>query len=153
MIQSFIKEMLARIKAVNLKKDGALAPKSEVEPGERVVGILSDDLKKFHVVLRSYTENTHNECLRAHSRMSKPTPEDMTLAQRHILAHGRLDILRDVFWQGVKEQFPVLVKERKIGLRKDWKVVICPRENEMDQAHRLTEDLGAIMTLIARMEA
>lgn len=133
-MQRFLKDLLEKIEAVDLANT-LHVPDGEVEDGEKVVGILPDDMKRFYVVfsdsIDELTERVEDEQERLEELVAKPvsefTPEDHTFAQQHVLARKKQEIVKDLFWLGVENAFPELTLVGSMGVRKDWQVVSCRR--------------------------
>jgi len=103
----------------------------EVEKGEKVLGVLSENLKRLSFVLSHHRAATAAECQKTHSLMEKvtlsrkkPSQKDMGILQEHVLDHVVSDAIAELFWASVKEEFPEAVLcQHGIGIRKGWKIV------------------------------
>ena len=127
-------ELAEQSKAVDLN-DGIPVPDEEVRDGERVVGVLSDDLKRLYVVWTRSLEEQLAVCEEKHAKMLQRA-QSMSNSElvasglaaeikEHELLHGRLDLIKNIFWHEVKTAFPeVILEGGGVGLRKDWKVVV-----------------------------
>jgi hypothetical protein len=150
-MEQLLKDLLDRMGKVDLAA-GIPIQMKEVEEGEVVAGILSDDLKRFFIVFNQMGDELANECEKAHGLVDKlladpsiaDAAETKAVVLRHNSLHKRQDVLAELFWQGVKEQFPeAAASADKIVLRKDWQVAMS-REQSEDPLIELIS-LGALL--------
>ncbi|MFA5878503.1 MAG: hypothetical protein WC845_04015 [Candidatus Staskawiczbacteria bacterium] len=134
-MQQFLKDLLDRIEKADLGGKTAV-PKGEVGTDDKVVGILPDDLKKLWVVLNADSIDLAKQCESTHDAAWRvtaerhPSAKNRDIAQQHILAHSRHELIRSLFWHGVKAAFPqAVIGDGSIGLCKDWQVTISPPDN------------------------
>ncbi|MCX6760222.1 MAG: hypothetical protein NTW46_02670 [Candidatus Nealsonbacteria bacterium] len=127
-----LQQWLKRAKAVDLS-DGTLAPKSKVEKGEKVIGVLPDELKRFYAVYDASADELDAAHVQIEAEIDAvKDPKDATrekaddIALRHELCHTRHEIVWNFFWGNVRLAFPEIISERSIGIRKGWKVVVMP---------------------------
>ena len=134
-MQKFIEELLKEIGTVDLTE--AVGPDRKVGQGDKVVGVMSDDLKRFCVVYRQACDDKDVQCAKVHEQLgaiagkpfSEITAEEWTIVQDHYMLHGQTKAIQDLFWLAVKMEFKELfITQRGIGLRKDWTVVTYPVE-------------------------
>jgi hypothetical protein len=134
-------DLMKKIEAVKLDKN-IPAPQEELREGETVVGILPDGLKKIFVFLDNLSEESQKEyrasreCIdslikKLSDSPSKMKPEEKSIMVNYTLAYRRCEFVSDLFWHGVKEEFPkTVLTPYNIGLRKGWKVVIATQRRD-----------------------
>lgn len=131
----FLREMLERASAVNLKVVGIAMPKSEVFKGEEVLGTLSDDLKRLYVAMMIFNKEVEGRCENLHAwaeELTKKveggqveiTPADRLKLQEHTLDHEKVGLFRKLFWNAVRGEFSnSVIQDGNLALREDWQVV------------------------------
>lgn len=116
-------------------------PKLGLKSGEELIGILPDALKPFFATMCNHHDRVTATCASVHKKIGETildphttleSPEIVSMVEHH-LAHEKADLVGKLFWHGVYEAFPVMSElaesqKRPIGIRKDWQVVICPRQ-------------------------
>lgn len=124
-----LRELLEKIEAVNLS-NGSPVPEAELEEGEKVVGVMPGDLRRFYAVYYNSYDELTKRCKQAHQRLKKIVeigsidPEDIVFSRQHVLEHKRQELVRALFWHSVEEAFPDLILNgESVGIRKDWQVV------------------------------
>ena len=122
-----LSDILARAGKVKVR-DAKLAPLGEMEDGEKVVGVLPEDLKGLFGVMQESQlqlvtthENLEARISKLRGKMTKDEAE--SIQHEHAVAHCEADFIRQCFWTSVRMAFPQLVSEPAIGLRKNWQVV------------------------------
>ena len=137
-MKSLLGEILEKMALVDLAKISQSDPQ-EVGAGENVLGVMSDDLKRLHVVYCDFCAKLSAECKRVQSelyRMEQESPEKVpeearTLSEEHNALHLRCDKLRDIFWMFVSAEFPQTAEDRfNVAIRKYWQVIVYPNGNE-----------------------
>jgi|SRR3989344_2971080 len=124
----FLRKIMGRMSEVSLK--GIKSPDDELEEGDRVVGVLSDDIKRLHFVMGSSIDRNIEMCKSLQKEFdgleeSEISEERLTQARQECLfAHLECDFLKSAFWTCVKFEFPELVGVRGVAIRKDWQVVV-----------------------------
>ncbi len=123
-----VKSILARMSEVSLTD--AKSPQEDLEEGDRVVGILTDDLKRLHVVmvksiktLKSVTQQI-DEWIKSLEGKEIPEYDEAGRKKKFFLATIDCETLTMCFWNSVRNEFPEIAGEKSIGLRKDWQVVV-----------------------------
>ncbi len=121
----FLKKVMGMVSEASLK--GVKLPDYELEEGEKVVGTLSDDLKKLYVVMLGAKEKTKA----LHDRLEKeiselgdniPKGKKKAIVQEHAMVHLEEDLIESAFWTCVRLEFPEVGSD-DVGLRQDWQVV------------------------------
>lgn len=137
-------EMLAsKMREVDLRNLSAkAAPSDEVPRGAKVLGVMSDDLKKLFVVKNDMSDMLNERCPAFHDKMvamkkglsKNPDPakqsEFESLMRSHDLEHKRRELTRDYFWFCVREEFPETLypEEATIQICQDWQVALISKE-------------------------
>lgn len=148
-----LKQLSAQIAAVSMAS--IKAPKTEVKPGEVVVGVLPASLRKFHAVHSRRIDALQAQCKKSHQILDrlkkagkgKESPKDLLAGSQHALAHEEMELVSKLYWLAVRQAFPVqLAVASGVGLRKGWKVVRMPAQ-ESRGIELETNPLGAILAL------
>jgi len=134
-MQQFLKDLFEEIEDADIGPE-AQGSAEEVREREIVVGVMPDNLKRIYVVFRQSCENSNAFIQEWQVRLERAfnTPrflisaDDWKLMQEYVEQKNRHEILEKIFWAAVKEAFPndLLVTDDIIGIREDWKVVLCP---------------------------
>ena len=150
-MQLFMREFADKVDAVDLSDPTIKPPQLEVQDGERVVGILGDDMRKFYITFLRYVAELKKRCEVDHPliRMAarKPqadlTADDIALGSQHHLLHERVKLIAKMFFYGVRERFPEAADENlKVCLRKNWQVTVTSwRDDPVDEL-MLTQSNG-----------
>ncbi len=139
---NFLRSLLAEAEAMDLA--AVPDPGIEVAKGEKVLGALSDDLKRFYAVYIKYCEQMTEQCVEVKRRDRKAIDSlpllkaDQVLSStiyQHFLDHRKHEIVRNLFWLFVDEIFPKAKKENSAGrgIRAGWKVVALASVDESPQ--------------------
>jgi hypothetical protein len=136
---SLLNDLVKRVGEVKL--DSKLAAKlEELEPGERIVGVLPEELQRFCIVYINAVEELdklHKLYKLFGIRCSKKTKARKKVTDRQLAKIGkkcdieqrRLDFIKTAFWSAVSCwsvascDFPI-IDEASIGIRKNWRVVV-----------------------------
>jgi len=140
----FLKEMLERIQAVDLSKFNADDEFGDIMPGDELVGVIPENIRKIYVAVLQHGEEVQKSCPAVHKRMAElkqsrkegnikmPEKADLELIQGHALAHDERDLFRDYFWICVKRHFNSnYLITGNLSLRKGWEVVSWCDEIEL----------------------
>jgi hypothetical protein len=100
----------------------------DVGSGEQVKGILGIQGRKLYSAMRRQQELISTQATEAGK--GKEIPEMLAAIKEIELNSRRHDLLKEIFWQEIKEEFSL--DGQGIGIRKDWQVVILPEEAEDD---------------------
>ena len=148
----FLNKLLGMLGEVSL--NNVLSPATELERGDKVVGILPDDLKKLYWVAE-FTEHKFatlgTETSKKFGNLSKEELEKqkdaVTKGYENILvASKEFDATINLFWSSVRLQFPSTIRAMNIGLRKDWQVVtVDPRETAKREFGTLLDELYELL--------
>ena len=148
-VQQFLRDLADRIDQVKLFKTTP-APEVEVQSGEKVVGVLSDDLRKFFAIYNKIKADLLSQCEASHASIAelaikklmhgKLTPEDHDFLNQHSGLHRNAEIIGELFWHGVRMAFPEATNAEVVSLRKGWKVTT----SRSRQSGGEFIDLGAI---------
>ena len=143
--QAFCVELRSKMDAVQLSGDdgGPDSPLDEAA-GEKLLGDMSEDLRRLYVVRCKMHDDMEAECMKAHGAVLATlmeTPlngmvdelDKLTgAANDHNKLHERVELANKIFWTAVAEMFPQGEADHKsqLGLRHGWQVVSAPkREN------------------------
>ena len=137
-LQDLFAELELRMAAVNL--EGVVGPGQPLDEaaGEKALGVMSEELKRFWVVRSTMLDELHAECSKSHSEvfdmlMETPLSELESkvpeLVGQHHKAHERMDEVNKVFWLAVEHDFPELANAGGTTLRQGWQVVAQPANN------------------------
>ena len=163
-----IREILRKAEETEVVS-GELVQDFQLEEGDRVVGVLPEELRGLYAVFAtaSHELDEHHKQLIMESKkfirtllssiLDKPEQEldepklddmkeeidskheEMNLRDR--VAHNRYDTTSEMFWGAVRRAFPELINEPGIGIRKDWQVVVCRPKS------RVGDIIGAISAI------
>ncbi len=109
----WLDKILAEIREMENEKD-VITAAIDVGPGEHVVGILDQDLRKFSCLVWKYQIR-----LQEIEQLSEDSGHTKELAQAQMHAQ----VLETLFWVSIRERFPDLWGQMLLGIRKDWKLV------------------------------
>lgn len=144
----FLKELVSRVEAVQLNKQGG--PDGQVEERDHVVGVMSDGLKRLWVVRSQVAKDGLQACLHGLTTLVEAKGVELTAAkQDEFQAVGqqlesiqrRGKILDDLFWEAINFEFPELAAKPSVGVRTGWQVVWS------EEAHH--QDIGDILAALA----
>ena len=99
-------------------------PDTQIKPGDHEVGVMSDDLKKLYSLYRSVDRASDQAKLDYRHSLEE---ERAQLVGRAAELDKKAEVLRELFWIGVNDEFNLWSK-RATGIRKGWKVVWYTRE-------------------------
>ena len=130
-------KVLARANEASLKD--ARSPDFKVKPGEKVVGVLPDDLKKLYMLMDQTAKkvNSLNEqgmklygSLPEKEMLEKTTKEASQLYRNLQLENSDHAMLEECFWTSIRRHLPETADISNLGLRENWQIV------EVDMAQR-----------------
>ncbi|MGA2417944.1 MAG: hypothetical protein ABSF55_01795 [Candidatus Staskawiczbacteria bacterium] len=134
-------ELQTKVDAVQL--DGQAGPDTPVDEaaGEKVLGTMSDDLRRLSIVHNKILDDMKSECEKFHvgtveALMKTPLSEAAgkieDAVSDHEKVHKRVDLVNTMFWRVVGDAFPTAETDDKVslGIRKDWQVVMAPARRE-----------------------
>jgi hypothetical protein len=127
---------------------GELVQDFQLEEGDRVVGVLPDELRGLYAVFVTAShelDEQHKQLITESEKfmdtwlpliLEKPIQELANLKKeidlkheemglRDRIAHNRYDTISEMFWGAVRRAFPELIGKQGIGIRKDWQIVVC----------------------------
>ena len=124
----YVENVLEDLAAVRITRRNS--PPSPVAPNETVMGTACDEVKRAHALLSDTAEelqalfDKNRPAVKAIEQKPKSewTADDHELADRLALHNARFEMLRNIAWHEVREQFPSLATE-DMGMRKNWVVV------------------------------
>ena len=128
---NYIAEVLAGLAAVKITRKNS--PTKHVVPGETVLGEACDEVKRAYALLTETEAEVATKAGEWIARLveieKKPeadrSKEDRELADWLLLKRARLELLKQLFWHEVVEQFPSLLSGN-MGIRKNWLIVRKP---------------------------
>jgi hypothetical protein len=110
---------------------------SDLNEGDRVIGTLSDELKKFYLVWVSERGRLDAGYAELNAKlniigdpMKATESEQRCITQEHYLIRNRYDIITNLFIFALKRSFPVLLPlansdiEDNVYVLKDWRIAI-----------------------------
>lgn len=130
-------KVLARVNEVSLKD--VRSPDFKVEPGEKVVGVLPDDLKKLYMVMDELIKKVNSLNKQGHELYGSLTEKETTektlkeasqLYRKLQLENGDHAMLEECFWASIRRHLPETADISNLGLRENWQIV------EVDMAQR-----------------
>ncbi|OGZ69829.1 MAG: hypothetical protein A3D44_01890 [Candidatus Staskawiczbacteria bacterium RIFCSPHIGHO2_02_FULL_42_22] len=104
------------------------SPTGELQEGEKVVGILTDDLKRLFAIRAALYANLGSVHRRLEEKIKLlagseiPEQEIKAMHVLHTTAHNEYQMSNSAFWHCVRGEFPSIAGQ-EIGVRKDWQVV------------------------------
>lgn len=113
---------------------------AELQDGDKVVGALPEELRKFYAVLEADREacnkviNQLSDEVKVIGPAENATPEQRrSVRQRYEVARLHHRVVKDLFWKTVRRDLPDIVDAECIGIRKGWQVVIThpPRPSDL----------------------
>jgi hypothetical protein len=141
-LQAFCAELRSKMDAVQLN-NGEVGPDRPVNEaaGEKVLGVMSENLRRFYLVRRQMLAETKAECQKVHGELEDiltKTPLDKVneklseISADHNKIHERKEFLDNLFWIAVAKEFPNGKANGDLGICKDWQVVTVPvRESSL----------------------
>lgn len=140
MVQSVLADFFAKARGVNLSM--VTPPAEKVSKNDKVIGILSDDLKKLYAIYAIFVDSVARQkaglndlIARVVNKEESVTDEDRENVQNYFITKAQLNICRDVFWNAVNEELPETAIARRIALREDWQVVTV--EDDMPECCKM----------------
>lgn len=112
---------------------GLKGPEGELEEGDQVIGILSDDLKLLYFVMEAAATEEDEFQKEVMAKLAGkdidclPEDEQKAILQGFGLVANKYVLARACFWCSVRAAFPeqVNAEEEEIVLRSGWQVVTC----------------------------
>ena len=126
-----LKAILNRMSEVSLKN--AKAPEHALEEGEKVVGTMSDDLKRLYIVMDDACEELESVGKKSAAWIESfegeelPKDEDERKKREFLLLSNECRTAYTCFWNSLHHEFPETLRE-DVAVRKDWQVVIIDRK-------------------------
>ncbi len=130
---------------LTLTREALHAPNEEVEPGEKVIGVIEDLRLRALFSLRENTLRAARE-FAEHLSVNRPTDKKRDrslLTQAHTLK-ASLDAANSVFWQGIYQAYPEAADIGvSVGVREGWQLVVFKTPpNPLDQLIRGLSGMG-----------
>lgn len=109
---------------------------SSVKEGEKIVGVMSPDLKILSTILGDIVQELQDlqqEHTRLHEESDTPLGQDVCDAFRaqEAFLEARMNILEQIFWREVREEFFGGEETENIELRRGFKIVLVEQETVM----------------------
>ncbi len=131
-----VRDLLAQIDSISaaMIEDSQWTEPASVQPGDEVLGVLPDDLKRAWVLYSCLADELAGDCestceLHVFFNLNEASDETRTILEEHERDHVRLEFLKDVFWKCVMHEFPMTrFDNRVIAIREGWKVVLMQEE-------------------------
>ena len=134
---SWLKSIQAEADAIEITDSDA--PPAEETPGDHVVGMATDELKKLFLLMVRYAQKIAESNARGVSANSALREEEKKNTLRLKL---QLTVIRDIFWVSCRATFPELWDRDCIGIRKSWEVVWSDVPEKISFGSALREMLG-----------
>ena len=141
-----LKKILNEAAEVSLRD--VKSPDHEVEQGEKVIGVLSDDLRRLYVLMTDAAERLESVSQKAAAWLKsfegeeRPKDEDQRRKEEFFLAENEHSTIKACFWGSVRDELPEVAGEENIGLRARWQVVV------IDQRVRVKKELLELVRAI-----
>jgi hypothetical protein len=124
----FLKSLLDEAEAIQL--DGQDGPKVALEEDDKVVGVLSNDLKRLLLLREGYRKKVDTFNKKVYARLAevgddlrKIAPEEnREHEQKKELLSNEIELVDAIFWSAVKHEFPAVIGHN-IAVRQGWQVV------------------------------
>jgi hypothetical protein len=149
-----IREILALVETA---KVGKCAGDKLDKPGkdEKVLGVLPEELQRFHVVIEGMCDKARKELEALIAAEPSPKCEGdgkcLLCSNEAVATHkNHVETAREMFWGAVRRAIPGALT-KSIGLRKGFQVVICSPKEQEDEviAMRLPHLVGLAAMLSA----
>ncbi len=125
-----LKKLMGQASEISLKD--AVGPDNPMEKGDRIIGVMSDGLKRLWLVLsvalasfetvadevQTWIKPYHDE------KKSPPKNEERRMKEKYFLTKEYAELAAQIFWASVHAEFPETVGEN-VGTRDDWQMVIA----------------------------
>ncbi|MBU2101259.1 hypothetical protein KKH05_00850 [Patescibacteria group bacterium] len=98
-----------------------LAPDSEVSVDDYEVGQASPELQRLYITALQWLKKSAELALQAQFYRGSDE-ERMSLVRRALELRSKGEILQNIFWAAVRDEFNLWEKD-SIGIRKNWAVV------------------------------
>lgn len=124
-------ELYEMLKKVFLNSNEITPPSVEVEEGETVIEELPNELKRAWIVWKTFEKKWEqfvqkNSMVFAEPDLIKHLPQHKQDAfyKEGELNSAAKDLAKEIFWTSLRYYFKGKVCRKRIGIRKDWKVVV-----------------------------
>ena len=123
------KQMLTDLIQEILSTDEKMSPPPfKIDTGEVVLLEVKDDLiKKIYTLAAFYKKESSIAAVNAGF-----SPDDNEAVASHTRLEDKANMIMELFWFFTKEHY-ALWGEKKIGIRKDWKIVRRPDKPELPE--------------------
>lgn len=121
---------LLRVELENLDREALIEPIAELEPNDNVVGEASMELRRIHTLANQFKQNAARTLLEVQLARDGKTYQEMF--KRFCELDTKAEILRGIFWAGVKDEHQLWDKE-SIGIRRGWQITWSSEKGERQQ--------------------
>ena len=123
----FLKSLLDEVEAIQL--DGQNGPEAAPEEGDKIVGVMSDDLKRLFLLREEYGKKVDAFNKKVFARLAEvgdfrniAPEENREHQQKKELLSNKIELVDVIFWSAVKHEFPTVIGHN-IAVRQGWQVV------------------------------
>lgn len=120
----FLKKFLVGVEQFKIKDIEEIEGLEEIQPEDVKLGILPNYLKKMFIGIGAFAEDVEEKIDLMMRTANKIPSEELALLKKTL--ELKIRMLKNLFWNFVQLEFPVVIKNdeiKSLSIRKNWMVV------------------------------